>query len=196
MSRKKTTTIEKAIAALVEDRDRLLAARPAHWAGSGEGLILHAGNLYRVAPGLDPLIDGPAYHLGAAELVGRWIVSTRDELRAEPAAPPAAEKVARPKRPKKPALERRDRRGRPSAAELRAELPEGERDAWLGVSEAAKAAGVGKDRIRRAIAAGELAVRLVRGVVFVDAKAVGELGRPAPASTSTSSEATDPEAFS
>lgn len=169
----KSTTITKAVEALTADTERRLAIRPTYWRGSGEGLVLHGGNLYRVAPGLDPSIEGPAYCLGAAEIACRWDVLPLVEVRVEPTI---EAETPRPRaRAKKPAGDRRERRGRPSAEELRAELPEGERDSWLGVAEAAKAAGIGKDKVRRAVAAGELAVRLVRGVSFVELRAVREL---------------------
>jgi len=178
-------TITAAVEALLADVERRFCTRPAHWRGSGEGLVLHGGNLYRLAPGLDPL-DGPPYVLGSAELVGRWHVLPVAEVRLEPFA---EDELPRPRaRAKKPAGDRRERRGRPSAEELRAELPESERDSWLGVAEAAKAVGIGKDKVRRAVAAGELAVRLVRGVSFVELRAVRELGKPAaPAITAEAS---------
>lgn len=174
----KPTTIERAVATLVEDRDRRLCARPIHWRGSAEALLLHAGNLYRVAPGLRPL-DGPAHSIDATMIVAKWeTLSVVDVLREAEPAPAEERKPREPREPRKPReatvprSDRRDRRGRPSAAELRAELPIEERDAWIGVAEAAELAGVSRDRIRRAISAGALAVRTVRNVTFVEAAVV------------------------
>lgn len=188
------TTIDRAIGALIEDRDRKICARPIFWRGSGEALTLHAGNLYRIAPGLEPL-DGPPVHLDAAAIVAKWETLEIAAVVAEPSAPA---KVRRPPRAR-PAGEKRQRRGkrgRPSADDLRGELPEGERDAWVGVSEAAALAGASRDRIRRALVTGQLEGRSVRGVMLVSAAgarafATAPAATPAPAPAETSAAADD-----
>lgn len=172
MSASRLKPIDRAVGDLVEDRDRRLCARPIGWRGSGEALLLHAGNFYRVAPGREPL-DHPAHAIDAAMIVSKWeTLEVADVLRE---TEPSSVEERRPRKARKttvPRSDRRDRRGRPSAAELRSELPVEERDAWIGVTEAADLAGVSRDKIRRAIATGALAVRTVRNVTFVEAAVV------------------------
>lgn len=157
--------ISSAIGALIEDRDRRLTARPLHWSGSGESLLLHGGNLYRLAPGLEPL-SGPAYPIDASMIVSTWEVLPAATVIAE-SDPNAKREPVRRKRPQK-APATRGKVGRRTAAEVRLELPEEEREAWQGVAEVAALFGVGRDRVRRAISGGALPVRFVASVCLVD----------------------------
>lgn len=64
--------------------------------------------------------------------------------------------------------QRQSRRGRPSAAEIRATLPEAERDQWCGVIDLAREHGVHKDVVRRAVNGGRLVTRQHEGVTLID----------------------------
>lgn len=172
----KVTTIEKAALALVRDRDRLLVMRPEAWRGNGAAVTLHLGRFYRVAP-LEEPEDAPPFEFDSLALVSRWEVLPLALLREEATTgkPATGRRVRRASSPRKVAAgPRRLKRGRPSADELRAELPEAERGEWFGVAEAAKYSGASRDRIRRAMATGTLAFRTVRGVALVERRGLGK----------------------
>ena len=132
----------------------LLVIRPRAWAGSGRALAAHGGALY-----LHPVGSSPAPALSIVELVDRWQVLSVDQLLRERSGEQAPPKPRRSRR--KPDGEK-GKRGRPSAESVAAAFP-----GWCGIATAAAELGVGRDRIRRAVAEGLLTVRRENGAALV-----------------------------
>lgn len=133
-----------------------LLVRPKSWAGSGQALVAHGGQLCRYELGSPTLI----YGVTLSDLAESWQMLTAEELRAEQAGTRPARRRARES----------SARGRPSGAAIAQAFP-----GWLSIAQAAEKIGAHRDRVRRAIKAGLIPSRVERGIMLVEENRLGEL---------------------
>lgn len=183
MSKKiKKVSLPVAIKAVLKDSS--LAIRPAYWNGTGEALIHHAGNFYRMPMGE----VGAPYSLSASDAVNRWEIVSQGVVTEEalnpspmPESPDAGKKRRgrKPRDPNAPAKAKNPggRRGRPAASEVAAAHP-----GWAGITDAAAECGLNAQKVRKAISDGRLATIKDRSCVLVEVAKLREIAATMPVS--------------